>query len=104
MNKPIHFNRKPFYAAIVTGAFAISASSVVVADAVNPTAVKYPLIFAATCIPCYPCAGKNPCNPCAAKKNPCNPCNPCAAKKNPCNPCATKKNPCNPCNPCKTSG
>jgi hypothetical protein len=98
MQKPVHINRKPIYAAVIGGVFAVSASNVVIADAVNPTAAKNPLVVAQTCSPCAakknPC---NPCNPCAAKKNPCNPCNPCAAKKNPCNPCnpcATKKNPC----------
>jgi hypothetical protein len=96
MQKPTHVNRKPLYAAVIGGVFAISASSVVIADPVNPTALQNPLILAAACNPCNPCAAKkcNPCNPCAAK----NPCNPCAAK-NPCNPCAAK-NPCNPCNPC----
>ena len=113
MQKPTQFNRKPLYAAVVGGVFAISASTVVVAaDAVNPAAQQNPLILAAgsACNPCNPCAAKknpcNPCNPCAAK-NACNPCNPCAAKNpcNPCNPCAAK-NPCNPCapkNPCKTT-
>jgi len=110
MQKPTQFNRKPLYAAVVGGVFAISASTVVVAaDAVNPATQHNPLILAAgsACNPCNPCAAKkNPCNPCAAK-NPCNPCNPCAAKNpcNPCNPCAAK-NPCNPCapkNPCKTT-
>ncbi len=103
MQKPTHINRKPLYAAVVGGVFAISASTVVgAADFVNPAAQQNPLILAAGCNPCNPCAVKkcNPCNPCAAK-NACNPCNPCAAKKacNPCNPCAAK-NPCNPCNPC----
>jgi len=108
MQKPVHINRKPLYAAVVGGVFAVSASTVVIADAVNPAATQNPLVLAASCNPCNPCAAKkNPCNPCAAKKA-CNPCNPCAAKKacNPCNPCAAKKNPCNPCaakNPCKTS-
>ena len=92
MQKPTHINRKPLYAAVVGSVFAISASTVVVAaDAVNPAAQQNPLILAAGCNPCNPCAAKNPCNPCnpCAAKNPCNPCNPCAAK-----------NPCNPCNPC----
>ncbi len=100
MQKPTHINRKPLYAAIAGGVFAISASTVVVAaDAVNPAAQQNPLILAASCNPCNPCAAKkcNPCNPCAAK-NACNPCNPCAAK-NPCNPC----NPCAAKNPCKTT-
>ncbi len=75
MHKPTHINRKPLYAAVVGGVFALSASTVIVAaDAVNPAAQQNPLILAASC---------NPCNPCAAKK--CNPCNPCAAK----NPCKT---------------
>ena len=103
MRKPTHINRKPLYAAVVGGVFAVSASSLVIADAANPAAAPNPLMLASgnAC---------NPCNPCGAKKamNPCNPCNPCAAKKdkmhNPCNPCAVKKdkmhNPCNPCNPC----
>ena len=102
MQKPMHINRKPLYAAVVGGVFAISASNVVIADSVNPTAQQNPLILAGACNPCNPCAAKNPCNPCnpcAAKA--CNPCNPCAAKNpcNPCNPCAAK-NPCNPSNPC----
>ncbi|NIM28924.1 MAG: hypothetical protein GTO67_10690 [Gammaproteobacteria bacterium] len=98
MQKPTHINRKPLYAAVVGGVFAISASSAVIADGINPAAQQNPLLLAATCNPCNPCAAKkcNPCNPCAAKAY--NPCNPCAAK-NPCNPCAAK-NPCNPCNPC----
>ncbi len=75
MQIPTHINRKPLYAAVIGGVFAISASSVVIADAVNPTAAQNPLILAAS---------HSPCNPCAAK-NPCNPCNPCAAK----NPCKT---------------
>jgi hypothetical protein len=107
MQKPVHINRKPLYAAIIGSVFAVSTSSVVIADAVNPAAVQNPLILAATTA-CNPCAAKknpcNPCNPCAVKKVS-NPCNPCAAKKNPCNPCnpcALKKNPCNPCNPCAT--
>ncbi len=106
------FNRKPLYAALVGGAVAMAAATTpVAADMVNPQAQTQPLMLAASCNPCNPCAAKkacNPCNPCAAKKA-CNPCNPCAAKKacNPCNPCAAKKNPCNPCNPCaakKTNG
>lgn len=104
MQKPAHINRKPVYAAVVGGVFAVAASNAAIADAVNPAAVQNPLILAASCNPCNPCAVKaacNPCNPCAAKNNPCNPC----AANNPCNPCAAK-NPCNPCaakNPCKTT-
>jgi hypothetical protein len=74
MQKPTQFNRKPLYAAVVGGVFAISASTVVIAaDAVKTYEKHNPLILAAgsACNPCYPCA---------AKKNPCNPCNPCAAK------------------------
>jgi len=109
MQKPTHINRKPLYAAVVGGVFAISASSLVLAGANNPSAAQNPLILAHATNPCNPCAAaKNPCNPCAAAKHMDNPCNPCATKKkhmdNPCNPCATKKkhmdNPCNPCNPC----
>ncbi len=102
MQKPTHINRKPLYAAVVGGVFAISASSLVIAATDNPTAAQNPLILAHKTNPCNPCgAKKNPCNPCAAAKHACNPCNPCATKKhaNPCNPCAAK-NPCNPCNPC----
>jgi hypothetical protein len=87
MQKPVHINRKPLYAAVVGGVFAVSAASAVIADSsINPTAQQNPLILAAGCNPCNPCAANkcNPCNPCAAK-NPCNPCNPCAAK----NPCKT---------------
>ena len=65
-------NRKPLYAALIGGAVAMGAmSSVVMADGMNPTAEQRPLLLAAGC---------NPCNPCAAKKA-CNPCNPFAAKK-----------------------
>jgi len=103
--QPKQFNRKPLVAAILGGMVAVSSAQVLMAGAttINPPAVKHaPLMLAAACNPCNPCAAKkcNPCNPCAAK-NACNPCNPCAAKNacNPCNPCAAK-NPCNPCNPC----
>ena len=47
MQKPVHVNRKPLYAAIVGGVFAVSATNVVIADAVNPTAQQNPLILAA---------------------------------------------------------
>ena len=100
---PKNLNRKPLYAALLGSAVALGAvSSSAIADGVNPTASKRPLMLAASCNPCAAKKkGCNPCNPCAAKKG-CNPCNPCAAKKgacNPCNPCAAKKG-CNPCNPC----
>ena len=54
MQKPTHVNRKPLYAAVIGGVFAISASSVVIADAVNPAALQNPLILAASCNPCNP--------------------------------------------------
>ena len=61
MQKPTHINRKPLYAAVVGGVFAISASSLVIADAVNPAAAQNPLMLAASDSPCNPCAAKNPC-------------------------------------------
>ena len=44
MQKPVHINRKPLYAAIVGGVFAVSATNVVMADAVNPTAQRPSLV------------------------------------------------------------
>ena len=94
------FRQKPLAVAVLGGIMAAAGgggvAAVQTATAANPCAAKRPLMIAAACNPCNPCAAKkcNPCNPCAAKK--CNPCNPCAAKK--CNPCAAKG--CNPCNPC----
>ena len=58
MQKPTHINRKPLYAAVIGGVFAVSASTVVIADAVNPTAAQNPLILAASCNPCNPVCGE----------------------------------------------
>ena len=74
MRKPIsrHLVRKPLHAAVIGGLVAAGAPALTQADgAANPAAEARPVLLAAAC---------NPCNPCAAK-NPCNPCNPCAAKK-----------------------
>jgi len=94
-SQPVRVRRKRLCAAIMSGIVVISAPAVIVAaSTTNPTATPQPLMLAATC---------NPCNPCAAKCNPCNPCNPCAATCNPCNPCAgAKVNPCKVMRPAGT--